>query len=59
MTEYYLLITKYDVFAKEYSVFVDQGGKDMAWGRNWIGPIAADSKEDALTKANEIRISNG
>jgi len=58
MNEYYLLLKIDEVYVKERQDFIAQGGKDAPWARNWIGPIAASSADNARDIGIAMRNNN-
>lgn len=47
MPSYALLFQNNHFYVKEWNFFLDQGGREEEWGKNWIGPIVAGSLQDA------------
>lgn len=42
MNNFYVLIKPWTVYVKTEALFIEQGGLDEAWGRNWIKVEAVD-----------------
>lgn len=47
--KFYVSIQPWAVYVKEADFFVEQGGLVQPWGKFWVGPIDAESIEDART----------
>lgn len=45
--KYYVLIQSWAVYVKEAEFFREQGGLTKPWGKNWVGPVEAESIEAA------------
>jgi hypothetical protein len=54
MQKFAVLIEPWSVYVKEWSFFLEQGGRRQKWGRRWR-PIMARDIESARRKGYRIR----